>query len=1006
MSLAVLSDGVEALSKSLPGSILVLSDGSFRVTSLETPFGTKRAHGLPDIFISEKVEVAAKAVKQDWLIGSVDVIYMGVMTEGGLTGSRAVALAIQGQPASIEVAGSTGEVITQLKVTVRGASPKVMEIDAALGLLRVPARRFKGGQAAACLLSGGGTPTPAAAGATVLTGTELAFGSPLEPLFTARLQMMGLFSSGTSSCTAAQMATLVCGLVGTPRLEEAITLCLACSATGIGSPPSPEQAGVIGARSARLGAFSRVVHGIPPPALELAVVKMAAMATSGFPIGQGCGGAILFQSVSESEPSAPLPMPRGLDAGLAAARLLNAAASAFTPPPAAATAHSGASAGLSPESALEAEISARRMSLESIRAAKALSAAGGAASLALAAAADGAAPLCGFAYLRPIPVPPAVPLTDLELLVALGGAEVARRLAASACNLAPLISMEGPGSVATAVEAASDFSTILSAVRSNISSPGVGEDALIMSSSSPLSIEEAGTRLRVVLRKHQDSRLGSRVAASPLPEAGISRSRHSERSVKVVPATAPAERVFRAVGASVLEPLCVRTAARGVALPGPIDEGRRLVDAYGRGAVGYFLSSGEVDGETSIDPHGHLVAARTAIAGYINRWLEDVATPQRMRSVAAETQLLRADIQSMDLNWDRIQVRCGGLPPKGAQWMTARPELANSGNSAIVGRWGTLKGPLAYGDCERAARIFGPLLITLQVDLAGGPPPSSNDVTLGLLPFVQATVGLSDEARSALMQEAVERFSLQHREVRLSIEAKPADPEEIFLDAQINAVQPITDSAASVQAGAAAGAAAAKAAIDAHSASLKAAKPAAPAGKPNADGPTWAEKRKAEREAKRLAKKQAGAGVTLPAPPAAPVAPAALPAGGQLTVAVVPATGTAPPPKVQVKQWEPFASGQPSADSITVLCDKVGGGLVEILDRLHHFAALTETTDKFPCAWRAATGKCSTHSDPAKTCRKCENQAAPRAEVLSRAKAACTAALLRKLAGSDVANAA
>ena len=98
--------------------------------------------------------------------------------------------------------------------------------------------------------------------------------------------------------------------------------------------------------------------------------------------------------------------------------------------------------------------------------------------------------------------------------------------------------------------------------------------------------------------------------------------------------------------------------------------------------------------------------------------------------------------------------------------------------------------------------------------------------------------------------------------------------------------------------------------------------------------------------------------------------------------------------------------GQPSSDSIIVLCDKVGGGLVEILDRLHHFAAPTESTDKFPCAWRAATGKCSTHSDPAKSCRKCENQAVPKAEVLSRAKAACSAALLRKLAGSDVANAA
>ena len=343
---------------------------------------------------------------------------------------------------------------------MQGAAPKTMEIDAALALLKVSPRLFKGGQEAACLLSGGGTPTLSAAQSTTLTGAELAIGSPLEPLYTARLQMMGLFASGTSTCTAAQAATLLCGLVGMPRLEEAITLCLACSATAIGSSPSPEQVGVTGARSALLGAFSRVVHGIPPPALELAVVKMTAMATAGFALGQGCGGAIIFQSVAESEPPAILPMPGGLDAGRAAMRLLNAAALPFISSPAALTVPSGVGAGLSPESALEAEISARRLALESIRAAKAQSAAGGGGHLVPVSALAGGEPLCGFAYLRPPPVPPAAPLTDLELLVALGGAEVARRLAASACNLAPLISMVGPGSVATAVEAASDFSTI------------------------------------------------------------------------------------------------------------------------------------------------------------------------------------------------------------------------------------------------------------------------------------------------------------------------------------------------------------------------------------------------------------------------------------------------------------------------------------------------------------------------------------------------------------------
>ena len=324
---------------------------------------------------------------------------------------------------------------------------------------------------------------------------------------------------------------------------------------------------------------------------------------------------------------------------------------------------------------------------------------------------------------------------------------------------------------------------------------------------------------------------------------------------------------------------------------------------------------------------------------------------------------------------------------KAAQWLAARPELALAGNSAILGRWGTLTGPLAYGDCERAARLFGPLLVVLQVDLAGGEPASEGDDTLGLLPLVQATAGISDEARGLLMQEAVERFSLQHHQVRANALAKPADPEAIFLDAQVHAVQPISDAAASVQAGAAAGAAAAKAAIDAHKAGLAAGAPTPVAGEPA----KWADKRKADRDAKRLAKKQT---MTAPAPAAAP-APAPAAQGTQLAL---PPAG-APPikPKVQVKQWEPFASGEPAANSIVDWCDKKGGGLVEILDRLHHFQAPTTSTDKFPCAWKAAAGECRTHADPKKTCRKCENGTKPLAGVLSLAKAACRADFLAKV---------
>ena len=1010
-SLPVLSDGFEALKKTLPGSVLVLSDGTFRVTGLETPFGTNRVVTLSDISILEKVGGTAVFKKQEWLIGNVQAVYMSILTEGAHEGARAAELTLHGQSVRIEVGGTDGDAISELKVTVLGAPPISKGVVAALDLLGVPARAFRGGQAVANLLSGGTTPDASAVAATTVTGSDLSLGSPMEPLYSARLQMLGLFSTGASSATASQVASLICGVVGTPSLGEAISLSLSCSPSVIGAGPTSQQAAVMGCRTALLAAFARVIADLPTPALERAVVMMADLASAGFPLGPGNGGGILFSAITEIVTSAatlpPAAAPLPLAPPLAAALALPLMAS-----PLPGTAAAAAGAGLSPESTIEAEIAIRRQALEALRTARGVSAAGGG-TLAIPLATSGPVPLSGLAFLRPIPPLPAVPLTDLELLIALGGTEVVRRLAASKGDAAPLVSMSGDGSAATAAQAASDFSSILAVTRASLHGPTVEGAALLNATGSPADMDTAGTRLRVTLRLHQEVKLGQRISAIASPElAAPNRQRNSERSVKALPYTAPADRVFRAVGASLLEPLCsdtsaaARVANRGVALPDPVDEARRLVDVYGRNAVGWILSSGEVDGETSSDPQGQLVACRTAIAGHISRWLDDVATPQRARSVATETQVLRGDLQSLDLNWNRIQVRCGGLPPKGAQWLAARPELAASGNAAILGRWGTTSGPLAYGDCERAARIFGPMLVTLQVDIAGGPPAPDGDNTLGLLPLIQATAGISDTARSALLQEALDRFALQHREVRVNPTAKPADPEAIFLDAQVNAVQPISDAAASVQAGAAAGAAAAKSAIDAHNASLKTGRAATAVALPGAAvvAPTsWGEKRKADRAAARLAKKQDTSGTSsstalvVAAPPPQPAAVQPPPAA--------PSKGAAGGATVQVKQWEPFAAGEPAAASIVSLCDKKGGGLVEVLDRLHHFASPNLSTDKFPCPWLAATGKCSTHADPAKQCRKCENGAVHSAAILSKAKAA-VATSLRLVPTSAVATAA
>ena len=49
----------------------MLNDDTFRVTGLETPFGTNRVITLSDIAVVDKVGGASAFKKQDWLIGNV-----------------------------------------------------------------------------------------------------------------------------------------------------------------------------------------------------------------------------------------------------------------------------------------------------------------------------------------------------------------------------------------------------------------------------------------------------------------------------------------------------------------------------------------------------------------------------------------------------------------------------------------------------------------------------------------------------------------------------------------------------------------------------------------------------------------------------------------------------------------------------------------------------------------------------------------------------------------------
>jgi hypothetical protein len=81
--------------------------------------------------------------------------------------------------------------------------------------------------------------------------------------------------------------------------------------------------------------------------------------------------------------------------------------------------------------------------------------------------------------------------------------------------------------------------------------------------------------------------------------------------------------------------------------------------------------------------------------------------------------------------------------------------------------------------------------------------------------------------------------------------------------------------------------------------------------------------------------------------------------------------------------------------AIVAMLDRKGGGVVEILDRLHAQAAPGKPTSDLPCGWLAATGRCRLAATD--KCVKCRNGAAPDPALLAKVKAACTERFLERL---------
>jgi hypothetical protein len=257
-------------------------------------------------------------------------------------------------------------------------------------------------------------------------------------------------------------------------------------------------------------------------------------------------------------------------------------------------------------------------------------------------------------------------------------------------------------------------------------------------------------------------------------------------------------------------------------------------------------------------------------------------------------------------------------------------------------------------------------------------------------------VVLDDQARVALINEALERISQQHQLRLNDPNAEPADPEAIFLDAAVNAVKPISDAAASVRAGAAAGEAAAAAFFATLDPNKK--RPIAavtsPLGSPSkaadGDGPKPKNLKRQERRQAEAARKAAAAGTT-------PATALNVAAPSIFTNTAVPQITHVPPAAAANKapKLEPLAAGDPKPGTIVTFLDQKGSGLVEILERIHQMENPTKRIHELACGWATGVGNC--RNSASKGCAKCDNKATASPAALSRAKAACSVALMAKL---------
>eukprot|EP00326_Haptolina_ericina_P024769 CAMPEP_0181185108 /NCGR_PEP_ID=MMETSP1096-20121128/9328_1 /TAXON_ID=156174 ORGANISM="Chrysochromulina ericina, Strain CCMP281" /NCGR_SAMPLE_ID=MMETSP1096 /ASSEMBLY_ACC=CAM_ASM_000453 /LENGTH=706 /DNA_ID=CAMNT_0023273923 /DNA_START=129 /DNA_END=2251 /DNA_ORIENTATION=- len=691
----------------LPGSVLVLKNGKVAKIPVDRALiSTNSTPPTLSLSVVEEVGGTAHPRNEAWCNANIDMIYSGILTDGTKTGPMWGSLSMSGIPITVTLVAdpdaSAPTIFSHVMLAAgAGLEPKAVAIAdmAPRGFLPRP---WAGGDRPPLLHQGGGLTALADLRATTVVVDHLVGTSGVTIMRKAVLQLLALVSS-TSVVTIPlpTLATFLAGSVGLEDRHLALQVALAATAASIGSAPTPTASRVAKCRAAIVDSLRSLFDSIGPLVLATLQARLQSMTAGGFSLSPGGSGSVVRYLRDEL---------------FAQERARVLALAAATPVPAPAT-----TPPLTPAPPLPFSPSAA----------------------ALPEAASLVAPpavLQGMAVLRPPPILPATtPLTDLAVFVGLGGEPVVKRLATLNGFTEPLIFMSGPGSVASAGEAADNFTMLLDAARASAPT-----DARLFPSLAPVDLDASAGTLRVVLRTVELSRrTGTAPGGAPLPGAhapgpasGTTQKRDStlSKELKSVPTSAGPERIMRACSAALVNPICTeeanRRAALHKALGDPVAEARRNIDLHGARAAGFILSSGEVNGDAVGEAPSALVAARSGLLAHIAQCGERVATPSRAREAAPTILLFSQSTLACDLKSTAIITLCGGLPPVISVWRTDR-DL----QPAVLGRWGTITGTLALGDAERAMRVIARVLIEIFCAVGGAPAPA--EPTLGLVPLIR-----------------------------------------------------------------------------------------------------------------------------------------------------------------------------------------------------------------------------------------------------------------------------